>query len=208
MIYLIGWPPKCWKTTLAKKLLELNWISMLSTDTLQNVIKPYVGMENFGKMFPATCQKCEDNDEKFFKYSLWEIIEAYRVQAQTCFDAIDMVMISEITDKNDFIMEGYYIEPRFVKKLILKYPDKVKSIFLVKTSKEKFIRDVKKTSTPNDWIINRTKDENTYWKIADMICDYWKVFQSEAEKYWLKVLNMDDDFYEKLEWWIDYLVNR
>lgn len=198
MIYLIGGSPKCGKTTLAKKLSKSLGIPWVSTDTLQCVIKPYMNKESFSKKFPANYQRGKNNDEKYSKHPTNKIIKVYQQQAKTVYKAIDMFAICEITDGNDFIIEGYHIEPELVSQLNKKYIGKIKSIFLVKLDENKFIRDIKKTTTPNDWIIKRTKEKNTYDLIAKMVCEYGKWFRNEANKRHLKVLEMDDNFNKKI----------
>ena len=205
MIYLIGGPPKCGKTTLAKRLSKSKGIPWVSTDTLQCVIKPYMNRSDFSKKFPTSYQRGKDNDEKYSQYSTNEIVEAYQQQAKTSYQAIDMFTICEITDGNDFIVEGYHIEPELIAKLSSKYPDKIKSIFLVRSDKEKFVCDIKKSTTPNDWIIARTKNEETYRKIANMICEYGNFFKKESKKYGFKTLNMDNDFNNHIEDAVNYL---
>ena len=205
MIYLIGGPPKCGKTTLAKKLSKALGIPWVSTDTLQCVIKPYIDKEIFLKKFPASSQREKDNDEKYLKYSSAEIIAAYQQQAKTIYPAIDMFATCEITDGNDFIMEGYHIEPELVSELSKKYPNDINSIFLFKSDKEKFVSDIKKSSTPNDWIIARTNNEETYLKIANMVCEYGDYFEKESEKYDFKILNMDSDFDNQIKEGASYL---
>jgi len=205
MIYLIGGPPKCGKTTLAKKISKSFGIPWVSTDTLQNVIKPYIHEADFPKKFPADYQRGKDNDEKYSKFSTSEIIEAYKQQAKTVYQAIEMFAICEIADGNDFTIEGYHIEPELARGLNIKYPGKVKSIFLVKSDRNNFICDIKKSTTPNDWIIARTGKKETYQKIANMVCEYSDFFEKEARKYSLKVLNMDNDFDIRIKEAVDYL---
>ncbi|OGF21307.1 hypothetical protein A2316_02000 [Candidatus Falkowbacteria bacterium RIFOXYB2_FULL_38_15] len=205
MIYLIGGPPKCGKTTLAKRLSKSKGIPWVSTDTLQCVIKPYMNKKYFSKKFPTNNQRGKNNDEKYSKYSTNEIVEAYQQQAKTSYQAIDMFTVCEITDGNDFVVEGYHVEPELVADLNSKYPNKIKSIFLIKTDELKFINDIKKSTTPNDWIIARTNKEETYGKIAKMICEYGKFFKKESEKHGFKVLNMDDDFDNQINEAIKYL---
>ncbi len=205
MIYLIGGPPKCGKTTLAKELSKTLGIPWVSTDTLQCVIMPYMDEATSLEKFPTSAQRGKDNDEKYSKYSASEIIEAYKQQAKTVYQAVDMFSICEITDGNDFIVEGYHVEPELASELNLKYPGKIKCIFLVKSEEEKFISNIKKSTTPNDWIIARTNKEETFQKIADMICKYGKFFEKESEKHDFKVLNMDDDFENKIMEAVDYL---
>lgn len=208
MIYLIGGPPKCGKTTLVKKISELKNIPWVSTDTLQCVIRPYLDKKDFPKLFPTSCQRSRNNDEKYSKYSTDEIIEAYQTQAKTSHKAIDMFVNCEIVDGNDYIVEGYHIEPELVADLNSKYPNKLKSIFLIKTNEKKFKEDIKKSNTPNDWIIARTNDENTYKKIAKMICEYGKFFKKEADKYDFRVLNMDNNFDSRIERAVEYLMMK
>ncbi len=74
----------------------------------------------------------------------------------------------------------------------------------MKSDSEKFIRDIKKTTTPNDWIMARTKNQETCQKIADMICEYGRFVTKESKKYGLKVLNMDEDFDKQVETAINY----
>ncbi|USN58292.1 MAG: hypothetical protein H6767_08530 [Candidatus Peribacteria bacterium] len=205
MIYLIGGPPKCGKTTLAKRLSKSKGIPWVSTDTLQCVIKPYMDKKDFSKKFPTNYQREENNDEKYSQYSTDEIIEAYQQQAKTSYQAIDMFAICEITDCNDFIIEGYHIEPELVAELNEKYPNKLRSIFLIKSNEAKFVDDIKKSTTPNDWIIARTNNEETYSKISKMICEYGKFFEKESKKYGFKVLNMDNDFDNQINKAIDNL---
>jgi cytidylate kinase len=68
MIYLIGGPPKCGKTTLAKRLSKSKGIPWVSTDTLQCVIKPYMNKKDFSKIFPTNYQRGKNNDEKYSEY--------------------------------------------------------------------------------------------------------------------------------------------
>jgi 2-phosphoglycerate kinase len=205
MIYLIGGPPKCGKTTLAKRLSKTKHIPWVSTDTLQSVINPYINEEDHAAKFPTTAQRESSNDEKYSKYSTDEIIQAYQQQAKTVYQAIDMFALCEMTDGNDFIIEGYHVEPELVAELNAKYSDKIRSIFLVKLDEEKFVRDIQKSRTPNDWIIARTEKEETYGKIAKMICEYGKHFKTEAKKHCLKVQDMDHDFEGQISEAIQYL---
>ena len=65
--------------------------------------------------------------------------------------------------------------------------------------------DVKKSSTPNDWILAKTQEKETLNKIAEMINYYGQFFGQEAKKYKFKVLNMDNDFGGQLKKAIELL---
>lgn len=45
----------------------------------------------------------------------------------------------------------------------------------------------------------RTKNEETYQKIANMMCEYGNFFEKESEKYGFNTLNMDDDFDNQIQ---------
>ncbi|MDO8676351.1 MAG: hypothetical protein Q7K16_01730 [Candidatus Azambacteria bacterium] len=203
MIYLIGGSPKCGKTTLAKKLSHILQIPWISTDSLQSIVQAYTNKNDIPKKFPWNFQRKitkRINDIAYNTFSADEIIRFYRTQAKNVFMAIEMMAISEITDCNALIVEGYHIEPSLVTKLRKKYGEKnVCGVFLIKTNEIKFVRDITKTSTPNDWIIARTKNKETYSKIAEMICKYGKFFGNEAKKNSLAVFNMNDNFNDKID---------
>lgn len=208
MIYLIGGPPKCGKTTFSKLFARVHEIPYVSSDSLQSIIKPYVNDDEVQKGFPASQIRGENNDDKYTKYFAQEIITAYIQQARYVADGIKNFIACEVADHKDIIIEGYHITPQLVSELQKLYPNQVKALFIVKTNVEKFVEDIPKSSTKNDWIIERTNDESTYIRIAQMICDYGKWFQDESEKYNLKCFSVDEDFEGKLEEMRKYLIEK
>lgn len=198
MIYLIGGPPKCGKTTLAKRLAKKRGIPWVSSDTLEVVGMDYVwkyAAKKFDKLYPHTAMKGKTNDETYGLASPKQIAKNYIKQAKATYSAIDMFSICEITDGNDYIIEGYHITPELAVQLIKKYGKKhFRVIFLIKSDTEKFIKDVKKSSTPNDWILKKTKKHATFLKIAEMISYYGKYFETASKKDKFKSLNMDSNF--------------
>jgi len=202
MIYLIGGPPKCGKTTLSKKLSKKLGIPWISADTLQSIVKEYADKKDVAKKFPWSLirKTVTSNDVAYSKYTAKEIVKLYTTQAKATYGAIDTVSICEITDGNDYIIEGYQVEPKLVDALQKKYgTENFKAVFLVRKDVEKFVEDCKKSATTNDWIIKKTEHEETYGKIATMISEYGNYFETEAKKYGLKVFNMDHDFSGKLD---------
>ena len=210
MIYLIGGPPRCGKTTLAKRLSKRLKISWISTDTLENVAGAYWTKEELVKNRPYSNLRSKDgdrnNDTFYEKYSPKKIMSVLKGQARPIFLAIEMVAVCEITDGNDYIIEGYHIIPSLANKLRKKYGEKnVKAVFLTKHDEIKFARDVKKSTTPNDWLLVLTKKEETFVKVGNMIVEYSKYFYTEAKKYGLKVFNMDERFNKKINEIVNYL---
>jgi len=210
MIYLIGGPPRCGKTTLAKKMskkLKLPWIS---TDTLENIAGAYMTKEELIKNRPYSNLRRKDgdrsNDTFYNKYSAKKIASVLKGQARPIFKAIEMMAVCEITDGNDYIIEGYHIIPSLADKLVKKYGKKnVKAVFLTKHDEIKFAKDVKKSTTPNDWLLVLTKEQETFVKVGKMISEYSKYFEKEAKKYGLKVFNVDSGFNKQINSVINYL---
>ncbi|HBU06719.1 MAG TPA: hypothetical protein DEB09_01415 [Candidatus Magasanikbacteria bacterium] len=210
MIYLVGGPPRCGKTTLAKQMSKKFRLPWISTDTLENVAGAYWTKEELIKNRPYSELRRRDgdksNDTFYEKYSAKKIISVLKGQSLPIFKAIEMVAVCEITDGNDYIIEGYHITPDTANRLVKKYgEEKVKVIFLTKQNAVKFARDVKKSSTPNDWLLVLTKKKETFLKVGKMIAEYSKYFEIEAKKYGFKVFNMDNNFFKQISKAIDYL---
>lgn len=194
MIYLIGGPPKCGKTTLAKQFSKSVGIPWVSTDTLQNVIKTYTTNHNFTTSFPLSSVSYETNDERYAKNTSSEIINAYQQQAKTVYAAVKAFVQSELTDENDYIIEGYHIAPELIGNLTSDFPCLIIGIVLIKKNADEFIDSIHKSTTPNDWILTKTKDETTFPKIAAMVVDYAAQLEVESKKYSIKVICTDGDF--------------
>ncbi|MCX6712881.1 MAG: AAA family ATPase [Candidatus Vogelbacteria bacterium] len=209
MIYLIGGPPKCGKTTLAKKLATEYQIPWISADTLQNIVWVCTPEEKRPELFPHSFLRRESNDELYSKYSAKQIVENYITQGKTTYDAISMVAETYLTDEDDFIVEGYQITPEVVNRIFEKFGrEQVKAVFLVKYDEHKFVQDIHKSTTPNDWVLRKTKEAATFGKIAKMIAEYSRYFEDEAERLGFQVFNMDEDFKEQLSRIEQYLKNE
>lgn len=204
MIYLIGGPPKCGKTTLAKKLSKKLNIPWVSSDALQTIVREYLSKHlskgAFNKLFPHTASKGKTNDETYSRYTPEQITENYVQQAKAIYDAIDAFCSSELADGNNYILEGYHVTPELVARLMKKYgKENFSTVFLVKEDRLKFIKNIQKSSTPNDWILARTKKQETFEKIGEMVCLYGEYFKKEAKKYHFSVVVMDDSFRTQLK---------
>ena len=210
MIYLIGAPPRCGKTTLAKKFSKQTRIPWLSSDTLDAITQAYISEEKWKQKFPYSYLRkkgeTRNNDDFYSIYSSAKIVGVLKQEAKTVHKAIEIVIACEIADGNDYIIEGYHILPSFAQKMIKKFgKDKVRAVFLTKFNGNKFAEDVHKSTTPNDWLIVLTKKKETFVKVGKMVSAYSKVFEKEAKVFGLKTFNMDDQFTLQIDKAVKYL---
>lgn len=204
-IYLIWWPPKCGKTTLSKALSWQRGISYISADTLQNIVLYETSEEEKTVKFPhrELRRKYSNNDDFYGENSSGEVVKNYKHQAYASHKAIRSIVETYIIEKDSIIVEWYQVTPELVGDLKKEFWEKnIVEIFLVKSDKWLFVENVEKSSTPSDWILEKTSHSCTFDKIAEMIILYWEFFQKEAQKYGFRLLNMDEKFEEKM----DYLV--
>lgn len=201
MIYFIGGPPRCGKTTLAKymsKKLQIPWISC---DTLEVISGAYMTKAKWDKTHPYNrLRRIHKTNDRFYEaLSTRKIVNVLRKEAHATFAAIDMMAICEIKDGNDYIVEGYHLEPRFIWTLVKKYGKKnIKAVFLTKFDAEKFAQDVHESTTPNDWLIRCTKNKETFVRVGEMVSLYSFTFEKEAKKYGFQTMCMDQDFTKQM----------
>ncbi len=211
MIYLIGGTPRSGKTTLAKKLAKDLNVSWISADTLEGLAQHFTTSKEFKKKFPKTSirQSTDNsNDAMYSKYTAKQITKAYIEQAKSSWEVIQ-VLIDWLTGENfDYIIEGYQVAPKFANDLSKKYgKKKIKAIFLTHHDIKSIVTAAKQGKDPNDWFINKTKDQSTYPKIAEMIKEHGDYTRSQASKYGFKFINMDKDFVKNIDKGLKYLLS-
>jgi len=208
VVYLIGGPPKCGKTTLAKTLSKKLLIPWISSDTLENIAWAYIPKEQHSTLFSHRYLRGESNDEFYAQHTSEAIVQGYVEQSKATYDAISMMAEIYLTDGDDFIVEGYQVTPEIVSQILKKFGNEhIKTAFLLKRDEEKMLQDFHKSTTPNDWILRKTKDEATFANIARMITVYSDYIEQEAKKYGLPLFEMDADFNVSLEKVIKHLTN-
>lgn len=207
-VYLIGGPPKCGKTTLAKTLSKKLGIPWISSDTLENIVSAYTPKERHPELFSHSYLRGDTNDEFYTHNTPEAIVQGYVEQSKATYDAISMMAETYLTDKDDFIVEGYQVTPEIVSRILKKFgSEHIRVAFLLKRDEEKMLQDFHKSTTPNDWILRKTKEEATFSKIARMIAVYSDYLEQEAKKYDLPLFDMDTDFNDSLERAIKHLTN-
>lgn len=194
MFYLIGGAPRAGKTTVAKQLSSDLGVPWISTDTLETIVSKYVSEDTFAQLFPKTVVRREtkqSNDLMYTEHSAQEIKDLYIKQAETLWHALKTFIECESRCGHDYILEGYHIPPELIIQLQDQYP--MQSIFLGREDAIATLDAITKGSATDDWVINKTVDNNTFPKIAEMLALFGREVRTEAEKRGLRYLDMGTD---------------
>jgi 2-phosphoglycerate kinase len=203
MIYLIGGPPRVGKSTLAKMLANEKAIPYISTDDIAAVIMPYIPAEEFPAKLPLSFLRKEtnfSNDLFFSKYSAEQIVGFYLRQAEALWPGFKSFIKYALDDDHDFVVEGWAILPNFVRTIIS--PDnekKIRTCFLYKQDPLQIVPALKSSEAKNDWVINNTKEEATFFAIAKMVSYFGNLIMREAEECDLEAVDMGSGFSQKTE---------
>lgn len=202
MIYLISGAPRCGKTTIAKKLAKKLHISWISADTLESIVKINISPNDRKRLFPKDIIRKEtkqSNDIMYTKYNPKEIKNAYIKQAKASWKAISTLIDCKIREGNNFIIEGHQLHPKLIFDLTKKYgKENIRSLILTRFSVNKIIEGCLKNKAKNDWFIQKTKENKTYYKMAEMIKEYSYFFEKEAKKYKIDIANVDTNFLDQI----------
>lgn len=205
MIYLIGGPPRCGKTTIAKKISR-SWVS---ADTIESMIISNTNKKDLNRLFPKSAMRKktkQSNDIMYNLYSAKEIVRAYIKQSKASWKAIKTMTTCELNEGNDYVIEGHQIHPMLMDELIRKHGKKnIVPLVLTRFDENKIVAGCKKHKAKNDWFIQKTRNKKTFPKMAKMIKIYSEFYEREARKYGIKIINVDVDFLKQLKIAISYL---
>ena len=211
MIYLIGGPPRCGKTTLAESLAKKISFPYFTLDHVTSVVSPYIPESEYVTRLPLRVAREEtnySNDVFYARYSTEQIVNIYFAQAGTYWPGIENFIKYAIEDDHDLILEGWQILPHFVHAMVTpENQNKLKIIFLYKTNVENIVCGLKANTAGNDWVLKNTKDENTFSAIARMISHFGSHIEKEAKQNDLRSVNTDKDFRQKLDESLESMVH-
>lgn len=188
------------------KLANFLKIPHVSADCLEDEVMARTPAEIYASLFPHAVTKGDSNDIFYSSFKTDRIVADYVQQAASSRDAIIHTIVESLENKADLIIEGHQVTPEIASEMEKRFGcDKIKSIFLLKYGVEGMVRDFAKSTTPNDWILRKTKSLDTFPKIAYMIAAYSQLIENDAKKRGLSTIHMDYDFEHMLQKAIDML---
>jgi 2-phosphoglycerate kinase len=209
MIYLIGGPPRCGKTKAAQRLAALLPCSWVSVDSLATVIAAYIPEDEQERRYPDMAGD-KSNDERYALYTPAAMVARYQTRAATVWQGLRAFIDHAQRHERDLILEGYQIEPRFVREVTPVGSDTgIRAVFLYKRDCGRILAGLKQNADKLDWARHQTRDDATFHKIAEMISTYSTYVYAEAAKYGLVSFSMDStdgSFDSRLAEIIDFLL--
>ena len=207
MIYLIGGPPRCGKTTLAERFAATIRSSWLSVDYLSTVVSGYIPQDELQSRYPSL-EVPRNNDLRYARYTAAEVIDNYCTKAATTWPGLRWFIEYALGDGRDFVLEGYQVEPRFVQELQnAEGHERIRAVFLYREDVSDIAESIQKGTDPNDWALRTTHETSTFERIASMIGQYGGWFRDEAIRYGFATFNMDHNFQGQLVRAMDYLAH-
>src|SRR5438067_9292419 len=119
VIYLIGGPPRCGKTTLARRLASTVHCPLIQTDYLEAAISCYLpdsdydGLEHQQDPEPEATA-ANRNDIVYATYSAAQCIAYDRARAQRTWPGVQALIENALSDGEDLILEGFHVDPMLV----------------------------------------------------------------------------------------------
>lgn len=176
MIYLIGGPPRCGKSTLAKMLLERKKVAYVATDFLVHMLKkaaPELGITDKVDILTRT--------ERFLPF-----LEQFIKVAQY--------------ETAGYAIEGDVIWPKEVEILTKKF--EIKSIFV--GNETITLENMVDNVGSNNWIMKLTEEERK--GLPEWIRQQSGLIRKECKKYGSKYIDMSFDFEDQINLAAEYLL--
>jgi 2-phosphoglycerate kinase len=215
MIYLIGGPPRCGKTTLARQLARLVQSPWLHTDYMASAFSRYFLPGAYDAQVPARdpgpeATGANNNDLLYARYTAAQTIAYYRARARQVWPGVQSFIEYALFDGEDLIIEGHHIDPALADSFAVPADTTVDStvrrIFLVREDANGLAASLKRGGGRNDWVLKGTRQEVTFERIAQMVTLYSADIRADAESRGFPVVTTDGDFDAQLVRALDVLI--
>ncbi len=137
---------------------------------------------------------------RFEAFNPKEILRVTKTESDTMWPSVRAFVESLIAREQDYIIEGVHLQPRHIAKLKkTKHWTQIRAVFLVKTDIEKITSGFPRFKGSHDWMYPNIKDEpEKIAKAAEMVKAHGEYTATQARKYKLNLVHMDDGFPKKI----------
>jgi hypothetical protein len=227
MVYLIGGPPRCGKSTVARLLARRTGASWLLLDNLEQVVCHYLPAGERSTALPAFAEA--GSNERYAAHSTAEIVAILRTCARTLWPAVHVLIHCALEQDQDLILDGYQIEPHYLSQFTTEHepPDatcqtlteyqaamvqrgtgyalahagdpRVRAVFLCRHDPADIQAGFARATDANDWILGQDNWPVTLQRIAAMISHYSGIIRQQAEADGATFISMDYTFESQVE---------
>ncbi len=193
MLYLIGGAPRCGKTTVARRVAASMCCSRLPADYLSTAFSNYIPAAELAARYPAWATATVD--DRYARYTSAEVIGIYRTRAATTWPGLRDLLSYAAHDRHAMVVEGYHLEPGWLAEFgrtHAAFP--IRTLVLVRADAAQLALDLRRSTDPTDWVLCSAREDVTFARVAQMVCDYSAWFAAEAMRHGLDVYAMDGDY--------------
>ncbi len=197
MIYLIGGAPRLGKSIMARKLMEKIHTPWLSVDVLRTVVAETIQDTNQRKrLFPFVE---EDNNDKLFQIPTNSLVEMQMTEGESMWSAISSFIRHQIAVKNDFILEGVYLLPDKIDKIMSEkqYQKNVKAIFIIASDEKMVLNGFRSNTSHHDWLEGTS--DITKKAVAQFVIGVSEKFRISASRIGMQFFERTHDFQSDVE---------
>jgi len=192
MITLIGGAPRCGKSILAEQLSRQTRTSSISTDALSPMITQYLPKKNLHKLMPFEKKGSEHMTPR-------QSLQAEIQESKTLWPGIERFIKQLIDMRQDYIVEGVHLLPRYVTSLLrTSYGKQIRTVYLIKKDIIQITHGFGKNTNPFDWIANCLDDPTLLHHMAEMVALKGVYVEKQAKRYHLPVYNTEQHFTKTL----------
>ena len=214
MIYLIGGPPRCGKSTIAQLLANKIKIPILPANYLRIMVCPFLKYEDKRKKFPLDYVKKNAewiNDVIYNKFTPHKLVQYYQKQAKSIWTSLQACLKQALLSNDNLIIEGHQIQPDLLYKFLVRYPQfaqNIRVVFLYQRNINDILREIKQGNSEQNWALRNTKKEETYLKIAEMISIYGERIYRQTQKYNFASFNTELHFKRQAKNIVNHLLSN
>lgn len=207
MIHLIGGHPESGTKRAAVLFSKAKRVPWFPVDYLMVMVRKYASKATLFEQFPLDYFKEQMGCEELFQtYSADQIIDFYRTQSESAQVGIQYFIEKMVAANQDFILEGYQLEPGFVGALRQQFPENtIRSILLHKEHTLNMVIDLKDSIDDPYFSVSDDNNDASPIKIATVFKEYGDILKQEATVNSIPAFDMSGISKSLLERAVSYL---